>query len=93
MTVLFPRADALLKRFPNVYILIHAAAKRARQLQGGVKPLIDLNYLRRRFSNVEQMNREWGTDFSSFQEVLQSKPLTLAFLEIAEGLVDIGELK
>jgi len=91
LSLLFPRADKLLNKFPNVYILALIAARRARQLQLGAPPLITVPYLQRRYGTVQKMNEEWGTSFSSFEEVLRHKPLTIAFFEILEGLVVAGK--
>lgn len=93
MSLLFPRADKLLKKFPNVYILTLVAARRAKQLEKGAPPMINVPYLRKRFGTVEKMNEEWGTSFRSFEEVLRHKKLTIAFLEILEGLVLVGRQK
>jgi len=90
LSPLFPRADKLFSKFPNVYILALVAARRAKQLQQGAPPLITVPYLQRKFATIEQMNEEWGTSFGSFEEVLRRKPLTLAFFEILEGLVTAG---
>lgn len=91
LSLLFPRADRLLNKFPNVYILTLIAARRAKQLQQGAPPLLTISYLQKRFGTVEKMNEEWGTSFSSFEEVLRHKPLTIALFEILEGLITTGK--
>ncbi len=91
LSLLFPRADKLLNKFPNVYILTLVAARRAKQLQEGAPPPLTISYLQRRFGTVEKMNEEWGTSFGSFEEVLRHKSLTLALFEILEDLIAVGK--
>ncbi|MGC9004980.1 MAG: DNA-directed RNA polymerase subunit omega [bacterium] len=93
MSLLFPRADELLKRFPNVYILTLVAARRAKQLEQGAPPLLTVSYLQRKYGTVEKMNEAWGTSFRSFDEVLKHKKLTIALFEILEGLILVGKQK
>lgn len=90
MSLLFPRAEKFLKKFPNVYILTLVAARRAKQLEKGAPPMITVSYLQKRFGTVEKMNEEWETSFRSFEEVLRHKKLNIALLEILEGLVLVG---
>ncbi|MBC7327825.1 DNA-directed RNA polymerase subunit omega [bacterium] len=90
LSTLFPRPDILLNKFANVYILVLIAARRAKQLEQGALPLLTVPYLQARFGSVEAMNREWGTSFRSFEEVLRQKSITLALLEILEDRIAVG---
>lgn len=91
LSLLFPRADKLLDKFPNVYILTLIAARRAKQLEQGAPPLLTASYLQNKYETIERMNEEWGTSFTSFEEVLRHKPLTIALFEILEGLITVGK--